>query len=478
MTSHPQGPFVVIDSDEDDVMDQSDHDRGNDSTYGLLYELSKSIQQQLLDIAFACGGDVPVAATHQVTNSLGNSRATVYSDPVTIRWDAPQGASDDSQGKVTFPLGTSDIQNLVKLLRDMQPATFGLRGQDILDENYRKASKMDTTQFCTTFNPYELGIIDVIAQVLLPTIDTVKDGNKRAVRAELYKLNVYSGPSGRFKAHVDTPRSPDQFGSLVVCLPLAYEGGELQVRHRGKTQTFDWSTLAKAALPSISWAAFYSDCEHEVLEVRSGYRVTLTYNLYATRGNGLLARQSPTLDPTQLPFYGIMRETLLQPGLMPSDSLKGLDMVLWQGFQSLGCRVTLRPVVEASELDTSSDEDDGYDESNSSVENDSFEGDHDKVERYIGRELGLAVINRETRDWDDRERMLVHWSSGPDKIDASNVVWLNTAGRGEVQISYMAYGNQAETAVIYANCAIIAEILPYALRLGPLGNAAEPVQAR
>ncbi|KAK9774386.1 putative 2og-fe oxygenase family protein [Seiridium cardinale] len=466
MTSHPQGPFVVIDSDEDDVMDQSDHGRGNDNTYGLLHELSKSIQQQLLDIAFACGGDVPVAATHQVTNSLGNSRATVYSDPVTIRWDAPQGASDGSQGKITFPLGTSDTRNLVKLLRDMQPATFGLRGQDVLDETYRKASKMDTTQFCTTFNPYELGIIDVIAQALLPTIDTVKDGNKRAVRAELYKLNVYSGPSGRFKAHVDTPRSPDQFGSLVVCLPLAHEGGELQVRHR----------------------------------VRSGYRVTLTYNLYATRGNGLLARQSPILDPTQLPFHGIMRETLLQPGLMTSggyigvhtthayphtsklaclpDSLKGLDMVLWQGFQSLGCRVTLRPVVEASKLDMYSDEDDGYDESNSSVENDSFERNHDKVERYIGRELGLAVINRETRDWDDRKRMLVHWSSGPDNIDASDVVWLNTAGLREVQISYMAYGNQAETAVIYANCAIIAEILPCALRLGPLGNAAEPVQAR
>ena len=47
---------------------------------------------------------------------------------------------------------------------------------------------------------------------------------QRGIRAELYKLNVYSGPSGMFKAHVDTPRSDDQVGSLVVALPVAFEG--------------------------------------------------------------------------------------------------------------------------------------------------------------------------------------------------------------------------------------------------------------
>ena len=56
--------------------------------------------------------------------------------------------------------------------------------------------------------------------MLLPSVP----GNQRGVRAELYKLNVYSAPSGKFKAHVDTPRSEKQFGSLVVCLPVAHEG--------------------------------------------------------------------------------------------------------------------------------------------------------------------------------------------------------------------------------------------------------------
>ena len=52
-------------------------------------------------------------------------------------------------------------------------------------------------------------------------------------RAELYILNVYS-TGGHFKAHVDTPRSKEMFGSLVVCLPSQFTGGELVTRHQGR----------------------------------------------------------------------------------------------------------------------------------------------------------------------------------------------------------------------------------------------------
>jgi hypothetical protein len=115
---------------------------------------------------------------------------------------------------------------------------------------------------------------------------------------------VYSGPSGKFKRHVDTPRSPHQFGSLVVCLPVEHEGGQLKVLHKGKDFTFDWSTgAADADHACIRWAAFFSDCEHEVLEVSSGHRVTLTYNLYAVRGHGSLGGNCPTLDTSHLPLY-------------------------------------------------------------------------------------------------------------------------------------------------------------------------------
>ena len=45
----------------------------------------------------------------------------------------------------------------------------------------------------------------------------------------LDKLNVYA-PGDFFKEHVDTPRSTDMFGTLLINLPTKHEGGQLIVR--------------------------------------------------------------------------------------------------------------------------------------------------------------------------------------------------------------------------------------------------------
>jgi hypothetical protein len=58
--------------------------------------------------------------------------------------------------------------------------------------------------------------------------------------AELHSLNVY-GRGGHFVAHKDTPREPSVFGTLVVCLPLAFGGGRLVVEQESRA-TFDWET--------------------------------------------------------------------------------------------------------------------------------------------------------------------------------------------------------------------------------------------
>lgn len=68
-------------------------------------------------------------------------------------------------------------------------------------------------------------------------------------------------------------------------------GGQLAVRYGRKNVRFDWSrqrNKGKAPVPEdgvppsykVKRAAFYSYCQHEVLPVTSGHRVTLTYNLY------------------------------------------------------------------------------------------------------------------------------------------------------------------------------------------------------
>jgi hypothetical protein len=122
----------------------------------------------------------PASATEQ-------SKLNIHtSSPVILRWDSSNDSNSTS--KLVFPLEPNTSGNLEQLVKDCQPATFGYKGKDIYDETYRKASKLDASAFSSTLNPYELGIIDAIAQVLLPS---VKDANNmRGVRAELYKLNV------------------------------------------------------------------------------------------------------------------------------------------------------------------------------------------------------------------------------------------------------------------------------------------------
>ncbi|KIM90260.1 hypothetical protein PILCRDRAFT_811978 [Piloderma croceum F 1598] len=155
------------------------------------------------------------------------------------------------------------------------PATFGVDTKDVLDESYRKAGKIDVANFATKFNIARTGLVELIRSELLEG-----EGARKGINVELYKLNVY-GKDSFFKPHKDTPRGPDMFGSLVVVFPTTHEGGALILRHGKKEWTFDSAKeIFEQSQLSIGYIAFYSDVEHEVALVKSGFRVTLTYNLY------------------------------------------------------------------------------------------------------------------------------------------------------------------------------------------------------
>lgn len=80
---------------------------------------------------------------------------------------------------------------------------------------------------------------------------------------------------------------------------------------------FDWSKNTR----DIQWAAFYSDCEHEVLEVTSGHRITLTYNLFARHGLGDLAGTASGSLLKQLPLYNEVKVALENPLFMTNGTL-------------------------------------------------------------------------------------------------------------------------------------------------------------
>jgi hypothetical protein len=108
----------------------------------------------------------------------------------------------------TVTTDTTDRTGIEEFIAAYLPASFGRGGVDVLDTFYRQAVKLEPTNFSTNFHPANHGILDDIRQVLLPAYCGPEgvDGTEMRIHAELYKLNIYSAPSGKFKSHMDTPR--------------------------------------------------------------------------------------------------------------------------------------------------------------------------------------------------------------------------------------------------------------------------------
>ena len=154
------------------------------------------------------------------------------------------------------------------------------------------------------------------------------------------------------------------FGSLVVVFPTAHEGGQFVLRHGEKEWTLDFTDKFETSTePSVCFVAFFGDIEHEVLPVTSGYRVTLTYNLYhkpvhpstssiPTPSHLKLKQSLVDLvnDKSKLPSggylgFGIVHE-YVHTGRNVLDQLsgqlKGSDRALADVCDALGLRYSLR----------------------------------------------------------------------------------------------------------------------------------------
>lgn len=121
------------------------------------------------------------------TNLNDRSTHTMRCDAVTLRWDSTRDGGTTQ--KLTLPASVSSHPAFMQILNDCQPASFGRGGVDVMDEPYRKAGKIDEKDFCSNFDPYAIGIVDAVAQVLMPEEGRMTN-ETRGLRAEFYKLNV------------------------------------------------------------------------------------------------------------------------------------------------------------------------------------------------------------------------------------------------------------------------------------------------
>lgn len=165
-----------------------------------LLQLEEAVKGYQSTANYCCGGSIPISipsdAAESNSGAEGISESPLTAPPIVLRWDVPQ--KEGLSKKITFPLLPENSESqatsaLDDLLEACTPATFGHSGKDVFDESYRKAGKMDSSQFCINFHPHDYAIIDAISQLLLPEIrNSILEGREehRGVRAELYKLNV------------------------------------------------------------------------------------------------------------------------------------------------------------------------------------------------------------------------------------------------------------------------------------------------
>lgn len=90
-----------------------------------------------------------------------------------------------------------------------------------------------------------------------------------------------------------TEKVNGMFATIVVILPSRFTGGAVHVRHGELDKTYD---TCEGSLTNTSVLAWYTDVEHEVKVITSGYRLALSFNLVHTT-NAL----RPTLSVSTLP---------------------------------------------------------------------------------------------------------------------------------------------------------------------------------
>lgn len=172
-------------------------------------------------------------------------------------------------GSVRLPVGAPEERKLVSVAR---PARFGLGEETLTDLSVRDTWELTADQVSLGGEweqRLEAALVEVHENLGLP-----RDAR---LRAELHALLVY-GPEQFFAPHQDSEKDDEMVATLVVSLPSVHTGGELVVSHGGESRSYRHPDRH-----TIGFVAFYADSLHEVRPVRTGRRVTLTFNLLVSR---------------------------------------------------------------------------------------------------------------------------------------------------------------------------------------------------
>ena len=210
-------------------------------------------------------------------------------------------------GEAGFPLQKEIAK---KIIAKAHNAPFGKGAETLVDTNIRKTWEIDANDVKFSNAKWDTKIKEIVQKVKEEL--SLED---EEIAACFYKLLLYEKGSF-FKPHKDSEKEKGMFATLVINLPSEYEGGEFVIEFDNQKKIIEKSSNQF----DIQYTAFYADCSHELLTVKSGYRISLVYNLI--RGNNGLG-----LGPTATGNYINLLVPLFKQVLQETNS-KPLTYIL------------------------------------------------------------------------------------------------------------------------------------------------------
>ena len=330
-------------------------------------------------------------------------------------------------GPVILPVRAPQAKKLIAVAR---PAMFGRGEETLTDTKVRDTWEISPDQV-RLGGPGWTALMD---SALEHFRDELGLPSATRLRAEPHSMLVY-GKGQFFLPHQDSEKEDAMVGTLVVSLPSAHTGGELVVGHAGKSKAY------RASKEQLTFVAFYADCRHEVTPVRSGYRVTLTFNLLCgdktpTQAAGPVTELAQCLtehfttpatpryggrdlDPPKRLVY-LLDNEYSERGLK-RNRLKGVDAeraaLLRAAAERAGCEAVLALAEVRETWDAWPSDEDPWDDYHY------YEEDEDEDEDDVYRDRGGSNDDYQLNDLIDDEITLGWWTS-PDGA-GGEPVWLH-----------------------------------------------------
>jgi hypothetical protein len=287
-------------------------------------------------------------------------------------------------------------------------------------------------------------------------------------------------------------------GSLVVIFPTDHTGGELTLDHDGQKWTFDAAAKLTEfnSTPSLAYVAFYSDVTHAVEPVLTGYRVTLTYNLFLSERANKVVVGHRIVPAAEREFEDALRALLARPNFLPKGGLlayglshqypiptsvakgssrlghvlqllKGSDARIRTVSERVGLTTNVKMLYDSAEKDYARKS--GYDVIADDILDTEYvydNADYDMRLRDEIEKMGVIVERSAERTQELKkkaeEKGSYYWADGDearDPVEGVAVHWVTQiTGLNEVASAYMVYGNDASIEHIYGNAAIFVTI--------------------